>query len=326
MSNTHRFFIEDGQGEITTEDGEEAMDYIIEEGDDFNLRNLTNLSEYNECQPVPIELDAEDENLENRISLVIEKVNKNITGIAERTAQTWAKRIRTEPDWNIYEKQTNRCNRARSQLQEPQKLHILELFDDKPYTTTDKVVDSLTKAFEGFTLKKSTVNSFILHECDLTIKRLQRQPKARNNPKRIDARYECVIKYDNSDMDFLRNCIFIDESSFDINMRPSYGRAVSGTPAIASTPSAKAESHSILGAIATVGVVNIDVRVPQMNKRIKVAGGRKRKVTDTKKAGKKGTTTGHYLNFLRGTLDQLDKHPELNGFYLVMDNAPIHTS
>ncbi|KAI8377126.1 hypothetical protein EDC96DRAFT_414753, partial [Choanephora cucurbitarum] len=61
--NTHKFFIEDGQGRTTTEGGAEAMDYIIEEGEEFNLRNLTNLSEYNDCQPVPIELDAEDENL-----------------------------------------------------------------------------------------------------------------------------------------------------------------------------------------------------------------------------------------------------------------------
>lgn len=158
----------------------------------------------------------------------------------------------------------------------------------------------------------------------MTIKRLRRQFKARNDPKRIDARYEWVMKYDNSDMDFLQNCIFIDESGFDINMRPSYGRSVSGTSAIASTPSTKAESHSILGVIATVGVVNIDVRVPQMNKRIKVAGGPKRKTATTKKSRKKGTTTGHYLNFLSGTLDHLDKYPELKGFYLVMDNAPIH--
>ncbi|KAI9338124.1 hypothetical protein BD770DRAFT_431762 [Pilaira anomala] len=165
MSNTHRFFIEDGQGGIITEDGEEAMDYIIEKGDEFNLQNLTNLSEYNECQPVPIELDAENENLENKISLVIEKL-----GMLGTTHLT------------------------KSQLQEPQKLHILELFDNKPYTTTDEVVDSLTKAFEGFMLKKSTLNNFILHECHLTIKRLQRQPKARNDPKCIDARYEWVIE------------------------------------------------------------------------------------------------------------------------------------
>lgn len=319
MSNTNRFFIEDGQGRLTTEDGEEAMDYIIEEGDEFNLRNLTTLTAYTECQPVPIELDAEDENLEDRILLVIERVNKTIankvgnvtnyatytddqktlflyylkikfysaakaagkTGIAERTAQTWAKRIRMESDWNIYEKQTNKGNRAKSQLQELQRLHVLELFDEKPYTTTDEVVDSLTKAFAGFSLKKSTVNSFILHECNLTIKKLQRQPKARNDPTRINARYEWVMEYDKSDMDYLQNCVFIDESGFDINMRPFHGRSASGTPAIASTPSAKAESHSILGAIATVGVVNIDVRVPQVNKRIKIAGGRKRKSTDT---------------------------------------------
>ncbi|KAI8367886.1 hypothetical protein EDC96DRAFT_418975, partial [Choanephora cucurbitarum] len=50
----------------------------IEEGEEFNLRNLTSLSEYNDCQAVFIELDAEDENLESRISLVIEKVNRTI--------------------------------------------------------------------------------------------------------------------------------------------------------------------------------------------------------------------------------------------------------
>ncbi|KAI8374956.1 hypothetical protein EDC96DRAFT_497398 [Choanephora cucurbitarum] len=48
MSNTHKFFIGDGQGGITMEDGAEAMDYVIEEGEEFNLRNLTNLSEYND--------------------------------------------------------------------------------------------------------------------------------------------------------------------------------------------------------------------------------------------------------------------------------------
>ncbi|KAI8335268.1 hypothetical protein EDC96DRAFT_524768 [Choanephora cucurbitarum] len=48
MSNTHKFFIEDGQGRTTTEDAAEAMDYVIEEREEFNLRNLTNLSEYND--------------------------------------------------------------------------------------------------------------------------------------------------------------------------------------------------------------------------------------------------------------------------------------
>ena len=52
------------------------INYISEE--ESNLRKLTDLSKYNEFQPVPIELDAEDENLESRISLVIEKANKTV--------------------------------------------------------------------------------------------------------------------------------------------------------------------------------------------------------------------------------------------------------
>ncbi|KAI8090311.1 uncharacterized protein B0P05DRAFT_331870 [Gilbertella persicaria] len=85
-------------------------------------------------------------------------------------------------------------NRPKSQLQEPQKQHIIQLLDEKAYRTTDEVVDSLTKAFEGFSLKRSTVNSFILHECNLTRKRLVRHPAARNDEQRIQERYEWVIK------------------------------------------------------------------------------------------------------------------------------------
>ena len=44
------------------------------------------------------------------------------TEIAERTAQTWAKQTRTELDWNIHGKQTDKGNWVKNQLQEPQKL------------------------------------------------------------------------------------------------------------------------------------------------------------------------------------------------------------
>lgn len=38
--------MEGGQGKITTEEGIEAMNYLIEEGNEFNLKNLTNLTSY----------------------------------------------------------------------------------------------------------------------------------------------------------------------------------------------------------------------------------------------------------------------------------------
>jgi hypothetical protein len=48
-------------------------------------------------------------------------------------------------------------------------------------------------------------------------------------------------------MDYLSNWIFVDECAFDINMRPSTARSAKGTPAIITTPTTHAVSHTILG-------------------------------------------------------------------------------
>lgn len=37
-------------------------------------------------------------------------------GINPRTAQGWVKRMKEDPEWDIYDKLTNKVNRARSQL------------------------------------------------------------------------------------------------------------------------------------------------------------------------------------------------------------------
>ena len=36
--------------------------------------------------------------------------------------------------------------------------------------------------------------------------------------------------------------------------------------------------------------------------------------------------TGYYLIFLKATLHEMDKYPDMKGHYLVIDNAPIHSS
>jgi hypothetical protein len=39
-----------------------------------------------------------------------------------------------------------------------------------------------------------------------------------------------------------------------------------------------------------------------------------------------GAVTGYYPSFLKATLDEMDMYPEMKGYSLVMDNAPIHRS
>ncbi|OBZ85218.1 hypothetical protein A0J61_06739 [Choanephora cucurbitarum] len=98
------------------------------------------------------------------------------------------------------------------------------------------------KAFKGFTLKKSTANSFILHEGD-----------------NVNLKLGLILLVFNQDtngvMKYAAFFFFsIDESGFNINRRPFL---MDDQFLVASTPSAKVESHSILSAIATVGVVDL---------------------------------------------------------------------
>lgn len=349
-----KIIFEDGQGNLYNEAGQEAMDWE-EDTDPYNLQNLTNLTKYKEQQPV--ELDQNDPELDSRMEEIQSKLSQEnslrqyesysvdqktlfiyylklklfsaakaarMAGINERTGQQWAKRLATDPEWDIYEKNTNKVNRKKSQLQDEHKQHLIGYFDEYPQARTKDAVDSLTENFENFSLKETVVGEFISKECNISIKKATRHPEPRNNPDKLRLRREWVETWSKTEMNFISNCIFIDESAFDINMRPSTARSARGTPAVIITPSTKAASHTILGAISSMGVVNIEIRVPVPPKKIKVVGSRKRKATAPIKTSSAGTNAGHYINFIKKTLDQMDKYPEMKGFYLIMDNSPIH--
>lgn len=56
-------------------------------------------------------------------------------------------------------------------------------------------------------------------------------------------------------MNFLENCVFVDEAGFIINMRNPNACSLKGTPAVIETPSTRAISHTILGAITALDVI-----------------------------------------------------------------------
>ncbi|KAG1463216.1 hypothetical protein G6F56_005333 [Rhizopus delemar] len=73
-------------------------------------------------------------------------------------------------------------------------------------------------------------------------------------------------------MDYLENCVFVDESAFDTNTRPPGGWSIKGTPAIVTTPTTRAVSHTVLGAISAKYVVPMELQNPQEHtfKRLKI--------------------------------------------------------
>ncbi|KAL1931698.1 hypothetical protein VTP01DRAFT_9841 [Rhizomucor pusillus] len=74
-------------------------------------------------------------------------------------------------------------------------------------------------------------------------------------------------------------------------MKCSMAWSKKGSPAVVTVPETRAKTTTIQGAISA-----------------------------------SGTVTGHYLSFLKATMDEMDKYSQMKGHYLVMDNAPIHGS
>ncbi|KAG1147375.1 hypothetical protein G6F37_005505 [Rhizopus arrhizus] len=85
-------------------------------------------------------------------------------------------------------------------------------------------------------------------------------------------------------------------------------------------------AQRVIGAVSAFGVVNVSRREPGNVKKRRVVGAKKRKaLEDVVVAIPKGTTAGHFVQFISDTLDIMDEFPNMKGFHMVMDNTPIHS-
>ncbi|KAG0169685.1 hypothetical protein DFQ30_003311 [Apophysomyces sp. BC1015] len=68
------------------------------------------------------------------------------------------------------------------------------------------------------------------------------------------------LQVSRSDMNCETNCVFLDEAALHIHMRCSRGWFVKGTRAQSQTPTTRAVTTFILGAISGSGLINVCVR------------------------------------------------------------------
>ncbi|KAG1503159.1 hypothetical protein G6F52_012303 [Rhizopus delemar] len=341
-----QFLYEDGQGHVVDEHGVEPMDLVVDE-ELLAIETLSSRTQFlknkppetlsnPELHPTAVEENSEDVDMElcskRRYTVYSEDEKTRFfhlffskclsasaaarqLGIHVRAAQRWVKRYYEDPE-SIFEKK-KKSGRHRI-LREEHKQCLLEYIDENPSAVLIEIMEYLLQNFADLTVSRSTVYNFMTTQCNLSIKQAQFQPVERNSEEKIQQRYDWVQKWQQTDLDFTTNCVFLDESAFHINLKRGMAWSRKGTPAIVTVPTTKANSTSILGAISATGLINVSLRVP---KRIK-----KRKLGHDTNRYSIGTVTGHYLSFLKATLDEMDKYPEMKGHYLVMDNAPIHSS
>lgn len=301
------FLKEDGQGNIFDEAGHEAMDVVDEKPDPFAVRQLVNLDSYLEKKasaPTDQKQSEQSKDIVMDVRATRSKKYMEYTlaskelffhykiqhvmsvaaaarkaDVKESTARTWWKKLQEDPDSFTLEKKTNSQNRPKNKLQDEHKQSLIEFFDNDPNAYIQDAVDMLTNKFAGLEIKKSRVHEFMRDDCNLSLKQTTRWPEARANVDNIQNRYDWVVKWSNTDMDFSKNCVFIDEAGFDINLKPSRAWAPRGQMAVTTTPTTKAPSHTILGAISSVGVINLSIRVPKQPPKVrKIQGVKKEKI------------------------------------------------
>ncbi|KAI8878110.1 hypothetical protein K501DRAFT_196646, partial [Backusella circina FSU 941] len=174
-----------GERSLLDEEGNEAMEWV-QESDEYRLANVTNLQKYKEAQPIDLDVEMNEQELQQKINAIKEKQNAEanstesytdqekslfyyyvkfklmkptpagrLAGINERTVQDWGRKLKNDSEWDIYEKKANKSKLNKSQLGDEQKENLKEFYDNNPFATIPEAIDHLTKPLEGFSLKST---------------------------------------------------------------------------------------------------------------------------------------------------------------------------
>jgi hypothetical protein len=242
------------------------------------------------------------------------------TGIVQSTAYSMVKKYEADPQHRLPIKTYTGRMGPQPILSEIHTSHIIQYIEKNPTAAIDDVMDSLCASFENLELAKSTVHNHIKEKCGFTLKRVEKIPQQRNSIQTVDKRADWAAKWINSDMNFLTNCVFIDEAGFYLHMIRNVAWSKKGEAAKVQVPNSRATSITIFGAICSAGIIDLTLRKPRVVKKRKLASGKmsRAKVSE-------GTTTEDYLEFIDGLIEIM-KEKGFSGYYFVMDNAPIHSA
>ncbi|KAG1442515.1 hypothetical protein G6F56_011033 [Rhizopus delemar] len=178
-------------------------------------------------------------------------------GIHIRTAQRWVKQYNACPD-SIFES----CKKVGRKciLNEEHKTTVISFIDANPSATVVQVTENLLERFNDLKISRSTVYNFMRSEYNLSLKKADFHSIERNCPAKIEEWYDWVCTSEHTDMNSLTNCVFLDESAFDINMKRSRAWSKKGTRALVTRPTTRASTTSILDAISAASLITVSLK------------------------------------------------------------------
>ncbi|KAI9478818.1 MAG: hypothetical protein EXX96DRAFT_261025 [Benjaminiella poitrasii] len=111
--------------------------------------------------------------------------------------------------------------RPKKKLFEEHSKFLIKLFDKAPTITLAIAREKLCKQFEGLEISLHGLHKHITEKCWLSLKNATKYTPERDTSRTIELRNKIVAAWKDVDVDFHRNCVFIDEAGFNSQMMRS---------------------------------------------------------------------------------------------------------
>lgn len=178
----------------------------------------------------------------------------------------------------------------------------------------DELKEKLHRKFEDLKTSVSGIHKHLVNKVHITLKKLEKITAARNSDRVIALRKAIIEQYvGNTELDFAKHCVFIDEAGFCLHTQSNHGRSYKGNPPKSIVLTGKGVNFTTLSAISQVDIINVEVKKSESvpSKKIKADG------KEVKVNGKFGTRNKHFLAYLTNAMEVLDKNV-MKGQYIVM--------
>ncbi|KAI9325306.1 hypothetical protein BD770DRAFT_432877, partial [Pilaira anomala] len=171
--------------------------------------------------------------------------------------------------------------------------------------TLRQLREELLQAFPNMTVPSYTsICDYLNYDTRLMLKKIERREDNRNKQDTIKERKVYCQSLLTEGVDYMSNCIFVDESGFNVNMVRGQARARPNEPAIVHIESKKAENISILMAISSRGIELCSVKLVQ--------------------AGTSGTIFNEFMGELLNKVEASASYDTNGPYFFIMDNARFH--
>ena len=154
-----------------------------------------------------------------------------LVGIKVRSGQYYVHQYKIENEMVVHTAATKKVRGRPPTLTNEHTAFLIDYYDKNVDAVLFEAQDALFKTF-GISITLSGLHKHLVNKVSLTLKKLEKLPKARVTKVTLDKRAKLISQW-NSDpgFDFDNRCVFIDKAGFNLHIRRNFSRSKRGTPA-----------------------------------------------------------------------------------------------